>query len=141
MKNVPRRKREWPAAIASVLTLVALLVAPVCAPLCAAQNCMRTHAPAASKTRCHGEMVVNKDGSQIHGMLNCNSSELPTAALLAGNKSDISQTSQPASPAVGPNAITAESILILAVPPGSRGPSTGTLRYFSDFLAIGVLRI
>jgi hypothetical protein len=127
--------------VVSVLTLLALLVAPICAPLCAAQTCLRAKSAIATETHCHGETAASQDGSQIHTVLNCNSSEMPAAALFAGNKSDILQTFRPSSQVAGPHAVSLESTLILAVNSRSRGPHLETLRSFSSFLAIGVLRI
>jgi hypothetical protein len=138
---IPRLERSWRATAVSILTLLALLVAPVCAPFCAAQTCLRAQTAIAPETHCHAETAVNTDGSQIRAVLNCNSSELPVAALLAGNQSDMSPISPTASPVAGQHAVSQEFASILPVNRASRSAHTEPLRSSTSLLATGVLRI
>lgn len=138
---IPPREKNWRATAVSLLTLLALLVAPVCAPFCGGQACLQAQTAMASETHCHAEMAADNNSSQMHATLNCNSSELPVAALSTGNKRDIPQASRPRSQVASMHAVSQEFASILAENCMSRSTNTESLPSSTSFLAMGVLRI
>ncbi len=74
---------RWGAAVASLVTLLALIVAPICAGLCAAQACALPGA--ATEAPCHFSAVEQGNALHFHATHICGVRELQAADLTSTN--------------------------------------------------------
>jgi hypothetical protein len=58
------RKNRWAAAIAAMVTLLAVVIGPLCAPICSATFCAAGAPRSAQDEGCHGGGARHSDGAK-----------------------------------------------------------------------------
>jgi hypothetical protein len=58
------RKNRWAAALAAMVTLLAVVIGPLCAPICSATFCAAGASRSAEDEGCHGGGARHSDGAK-----------------------------------------------------------------------------